>query len=289
MNSQIIRILKISFSTILIFVLAASLTANYFFWPMDGEYYDDEYYGNEYVDEEIEEGACNIKGIELHGDLYTYLLPSETDEEGYVVEDVVASQDIAFFINEANKDENIKAIVLEVDSYGGMPVAAEEVANALKDADKPTVALIREAGLSAAYWASTGADIIFASANSDVGSIGVTMSYLDNVAMNEKEGLTYNQLSTGKFKDSGDPNKPLTDEEKELFMRDNQILHDNFVKAVAENRGLGLEKVKELADGSSMLGQMAMENGLIDKIGSLYEVEDYLKQKIGEEAEICWH
>ena len=182
----------------------------------------------------------------------------------------------------------IKAIVLEIDSPGGYPVAAEEVANALKRAKKPTIALIREYGTSGAYYAATGADVIFASQNSDIGSIGVTMSYLDHSKENEKDGLTYNQISAGKFKDSGDSNKSLTLEEKELFMRDINILHENFIEAVADNRNIDIEKVKLLADGSTMLGQMALENNLIDHIGGRYEVEEYLRKKIGGNIEICW-
>lgn len=71
-------------------------------------------------------------------------------------------------------------------------------------------------------------------------------------------------------------------------MRDLEIMHDIFVKAVSENRNLPIDKVKALADGSSMPGEMALENGLIDKIGGIYDVEDYLNELIGEKAEICW-
>jgi len=104
------------------------------------------------------------------------------------------------------------------------------------------------------------------------------MSYLDNTKQNQAEGLTYNQLSVGKFKDSGNPDQPLTAEEKELFMRDIKILHENFIKAVAENRNLDIEKVGVMADGSTMLGDMAIENGLIDRIGSFDEVEEYINE-----------
>ncbi|MFH1661887.1 MAG: signal peptide peptidase SppA [Candidatus Falkowbacteria bacterium] len=202
--------------------------------------------------------------------------------------DEISSEYIVSAIKEAEKNNKIKAIILEIDSAGGGPVAAEEVADALKYAEKPTVALIREYGNSAAYYVATGADIIFASVNSDVGSIGVTMSYSDNARKNQKEGLTYNQLSSGKFKDIGDPDKPLTVEEKQLIMRDIKIYHDNFIKAVAENRNLDIEKVRRLADGSSMPGQIAMENGLIDRIGSFREVREYVEEKIGEEMDVCW-
>ncbi|MBP9715460.1 MAG: S49 family peptidase, partial [Candidatus Pacebacteria bacterium] len=63
---------------------------------------------------------------------------------------------------------------------------------------------------------------------------------------------------------------------------------EEFVKAVSVNRNLPIEKVRELADGSSMLGEMALEQGLIDEIGSYKEVEEYLKTKYDFEPEICW-
>ena len=65
-------------------------------------------------------------------------------------------------------------------------------------------------------------------------------------------------------------------------------MHDNFVRAVAENRKLPFESVAALADGSTMLGQMALEHKLIDRIGGLYEVKEYLQEQIGAEPTICW-
>ena len=239
-------------------------------------------------DEESQEENCNVSGIELHGELVTYIAPSSQDEEANSTEDQVASEHIMGAIEQAEDNEKIKAILLEVDSYGGSPVAAEEIANELKNATKPTVALIRGAGVSAAYWSATGADIIIASAISDVGSIGVTNSYVDNSKKNIKDGLTYNSLSTGKFKDYGDPDKPLTEAERQLIMRDAYIIHDNFINAVATNRNLDANIVRALADGSSMLGEAALKNGLIDKVGGLDEVRNYLREKTGEDMEICW-
>lgn len=235
-----------------------------------------------------EEPVCNTLGVSLHGFLSSYISNDNVSENGKSTEDQVASENIVYAIEQAEKDEKIKAIVLEVDSAGGGGVAAEEVANALKRAKKPTVAWIREQGMSAAYWASTGAEKIFASAMSDVGSIGATYSYLDNYQKNLKEGLTFNSLSTGEFKDTMNPDKPLTAEEKALIMRDLNIANENFIRAVAANRKLDITKVRQLADGSSMPGELALKNGLIDRIGGIYEVKDYLKEKIGEEVELCW-
>ncbi|MFA6422759.1 MAG: signal peptide peptidase SppA [Candidatus Buchananbacteria bacterium] len=235
-----------------------------------------------------EEPKCNVLGINLHGFLTTYVPPTSLNESGYKAEDQTASEEVVMAIDRAKKDENTKAIILEVDSAGGYGVPAEEVATALKRAGKLTVAWIRGTGASAAYWASTGADRIFASAVSDVGSIGVTFSYVDNSKVNQKTGLTFNSLSTGPFKDMGNPDKPLTAAEKALIMRDLNIFNENFIRAVAANRKLDINKVRQLADGSSMPGELALKNGLIDQIGGIYEVKDYLKNKIGEEVELCW-
>ena len=70
-------------------------------------------------------------------------------------------------------------------------------------------------------------------------------------------------------------------------MRDIDIMHKNFVKMVAENRNLDIEKVEKLADGSTMLGEMALQNGLIDQIGGMSEVKEYLKEKMGTGVRVC--
>jgi len=252
-------------------------------------YEEDMYEEDEYGDDLYEDVYCNTTGIELHGELLTYIPSSDLDDDGLPLGDQTASENIIFAIQEAENDIDVKAIILEIDSYGGYPVAGEEVANALKQASKPTVALIREGGASAAYMAATGADVIFASKNSDVGSIAVTASYLEYAKQNQQEGIAYISLSSGKFKDLGDPDRPLTWEERNLWMRDINILHQNFVNTVAENRNLEIVEVEKLADGSTMLGEMALENGLIGHIGGIIEVKEYLKEKIGEEVEICWY
>lgn len=253
-------------------------------------YYAD-YYSDDYEEESLEDEAgkeCNVLGIELYGDLVTYISADRIDEAGNSLYDETASQNIVLAIEDMERDDRVKAIILEIDSYGGLPVAAEEVELALKRSTKPTVALVRNGAVSAAYWSATGADIIFASALSDIGSIGVTYSYVDSSKKDEQEGYTYNSLSTGEFKDYGDPSKPLTEAERELIMRDLNIINDNFIKTVAANRNIDIDQVRKLADGSSMPGELALEYGLIDRIGGMAEVREYLKEKINEEVDVCW-
>jgi len=242
---------------------------------LDEDYYDDyddSYYSDEYS------GDCNVVKLDLKAFM---------DVEAYD-EETVGSSDIVWAIEDADNSGNIQAIILDVDSGGGYPIAGEEISNALVRAEIPTVALIRGVGTSSAYWASIGADVIFASAVSDVGSIGVTASYLDNVRQNQINGLNYNELNTGKYKDTLSPDKTLTYADKLLIQRDLDITLDNFIEDIVENRGLSMKDVSALADGSTMMGQMALDNGLIDYIGDLYDVREYLSGVIGEEVVVCW-
>lgn len=230
---------------------------------------------------------CSVIGVNLRGEILTYI-PNQSESDPSYNYDTVASEDITWAIRKANEDPKIKAILVEVDSAGGSPVGGEEIASAIENSDKPVIAHIREYGTSAAYWAISGADKIFASRNSDVGGIGVTSSHLNNVAKNQKEGYSYEQLSAGKYKDSWSPDKSLTNDERALILRDINIVHVNFIEAVAKNRSLPIEEVKRLADGSTVLGEMAKALRLIDEIGGIDEVENYLEKIIGEKPEVCW-
>jgi protease-4 len=225
----------------------------------------------------------DIATIEIRGEIVSYFVYSSVpkDMNDPTVYDAVSSEEVVTCINDIKNDASIDSVIVEIDSGGGSPFASEEIMNALKSLDKKTVAVIREMGTSGAYLVASATDRIFASAFSDIGSIGVTMSYLDYSQKNNSEGLVYQQLSVGEFKDYGDPDKPLTAEEKELIMRDLKIMHEVFIKNVATNRNLNIEKVRKLADGSSMLGVAAKENGLIDEIGDYEDAKLWLEEQVG--------
>jgi len=230
----------------------------------------------------------NVALIKIRGDIVNYKIDPADDPNGiYYYPDSVSSDDVMREIEETENNDAIKGIIVEIDSPGGIPAAGEEIMNSLLALKIPTAAFIRERGLSAGYLVATAADKIYASRTSDVGSIGVTMSYIDNSKKNEKEGLTYNQLSTGKFKDMGDYDKELTAEEKARLMSDLEKSHQIFVEYVAKNRNMDIEAVKKLADGSSMIAQDAINAGLIDEIGGINEAKAYLEDKIGEAIAVC--
>lgn len=275
---------KISPLMKMIFFLVVGIGLGYFISAPSEEIVTEDQNSSTYG---VSEKNCNVAGINLHGTIMTYI-PFHADGDANFDYDTVGSEDILWSVNNANEDPNIKALIVEVDSYGGSPVAGEEISIAIKNSTKPVLGFIRENGLSAAYWAISSADRIWASKNSNVGSIGVTQSYLSYSEKNKKEGYLYEQLSSGKFKDSGTPDLSLTKEEKDLFMRDINIVYQNFMEAVSNNRNILIEDVKKFSDGSAVLGDKAKELGMIDEIGGINEVEKYIEEKIGEKVEICW-
>jgi protease-4 len=283
MKEKIKKILKTIFLLAIISTIAM-------YWYDQYSYYFGEYSG--YPEYSEYSTACpeysNVAVISIHGEIVTYLADqSSTEESDLITSDLVSSEEIVAHIDEIEADTNIWAVIVEIDSYGGSPVASEEIMDALKKTTKPTIAVIREGAASGAYLIASAADKIYASEMSDIGGIGVTMSYLDYSQQNRQDGITYQQLSSGKFKDAGSPDKVLTAEEKELLMRDVNILHEAFVKRVAENRGLDIKQVEKLADGSTMLGMAAKENGLIDEIGNIYDAQEWIGGELGIEPNIC--
>ena len=231
------------------------------------------------------DGYCNIAVVPITGDITTLPYPEEDTEDPANQYPTAAVDDILYQLRLAESDPYIEGILVRIDSLGGTPVASEILANTLKASPLPVAALIREFGTSGGYLAATGADTIFASPLSDVGSIGITMSYLENVGKNTKDGLRYVQLSSAPFKDYGDPNKPLTAAERTLLERDLKIYHEEFVKQVAENRSMPVEEVTKLADGSSMPGALALENGLIDALGNQDSTRAWFAAEIGVSAD----
>lgn len=193
----------------------------------------------------------------------------------------VSSQDIVNFIEEASKDQMLKVIVLEINSPGGSAVASDEIAAAVKKAEKPVLALIREAGASGAYWIASAADYIIANKMSITGSIGVVSSYLEFSELMKKYGVSYERLIAGQFKDLGNPFQPLDSKERSIFQGKLDQIHKYFILEVAQNRKLSEEHVRQLATGEFFLGVEAKEFGLVDELGDKNTLELHLKEKYG--------
>ncbi|MCA9360194.1 S49 family peptidase [Candidatus Kaiserbacteria bacterium] len=235
----------------------------------------------------ISDGYCNIAVIPIVGDITSYGESVDEYEESILtttMEETISLLEITEY------DPYIAGVMMVIDSTGGAPAASEQITNEIKRSSMPTAAHIIDYGVSGAYLVATGADRVFASPFSDVGSIGVTMSYLEYSERNRAEGLEFVSLASAEFKDYGSPDKPLTPEERLLLERDLQIFHDEFVKQVANNRDMNIEQVAELADGSTLPGSLALEAGLIDELGDREVVREWFANELGlpsEEVVFC--
>lgn len=203
-----------------------------------------------------------------------------TDGEDQTFTSSVSSKDIVDSIKKADEKKEIKAILFEINSPGGHPVATDEIASAIKNVNKTTIAVIRETGASGAYWIATAADRIFANRMSVTGSIGVKASRLEFAGLLTDYNVTYRRLIAGKYKDAGTPFKEMTPEEQALYQNVLDKLHNEFIKAVAENRGLSEEYVRPLATGFIYLGSEAKELKLIDEFGGKEDALKYLENTL---------
>lgn len=196
----------------------------------------------------------------------------------------VSSQDIVGFIEEAEQNSRIDALLLEINSPGGSAVASDEVASAVKKVQKPVVAVIREVGASGGYWIASAADYVVANRMSITGSIGVLSSYLEFSGLMEEYGVSYQRLVAGEKKDIGTPFRQLKPEERSLLEQKLQTIHGFFIEEIAANRNLDLEAAEELATGEFYLGIEAWELGLVDQLGDREMAEEYLRSIHGIET-----
>lgn len=192
-------------------------------------------------------------------------------------EAVVSSSDITSFIHEAEQNQKIKAIIIVINSPGGSAVASDEIAAAIKKAEKPVVALIREVGASGGYWVASAADYVVANRMSITGSIGVISSYLEFSGLLNDYNVTYQRMIAGKYKDMGTPFKELAADERTILQGKLNLIHNFFIEGVAENRGLELSTVRTMATGEFYLGIEALKLGLVDELGDMTTVEEYLR------------
>ncbi|MFH1073292.1 MAG: signal peptide peptidase SppA [Nanoarchaeota archaeon] len=189
-------------------------------------------------------------------------------------------------IGQAKKNSRIKAVIFEINSPGGSAVASDEIGQAVKELDKPTVAWIREVGASGAYWVASSTDHIVANRMSITGSIGVIGSYLEFPNLLTRFNITYRRLVAGKYKDAGIPYRELQKDEQELFQEKLDKIHVYFIQEVSQNRNLTYNQTAELATGMFYLGVEAKDLGLVDELGGKEEAVHYIENVLKENVSI---
>jgi len=208
----------------------------------------------------IEVGGEKVAVIPIHGTI-------TLNGGSTLLTTTVSGNEIVEKIKDAEADNQIKAIVLEINSGGGTVLGSKVVADAIKETEKPIVSVITEYGASGAYWVASQTDLIYADELSFVGSISVLGSHLEFAGLLDDYNVTYRRLVTGEYKDIGTPYKEMTDDEETLIMERLEGIHNYFVQDVALGRNMSVENMEKLADGLFYLGYEAKELKLIDEIG----------------------
>ncbi|MEY9868701.1 protease-4 [Peribacillus sp. B2I2] len=184
----------------------------------------------------------------------------------------------------AEENDDIKGIILRVNSPGGGVVESAEIYDKILDikkVKKPVYVSMGSVAASGGYYISAPADKIYASPETMTGSLGVIMHGYNYEKLAKKYGVEFETIKSGPHKDIMSPTREMTGDEREILqdMIDNS--YDQFVKIIADGRGMTEKEVREIADGRIYDGRQAKENHLIDDFGHLDDVIAAMKTDIG--------
>jgi protease-4 len=190
------------------------------------------------------------------------------DLEGTIVD----SRDFVDLLKDYGNRPNVRSVVIRINSPGGGVAASQEIYEAIKkfhvDSEKNVIVSMASVAASGGYYVACAADKIFANQGSITGSIGVITEWYNYGDLLQWAKLQNIVIKTGSYKDTGSPTRPLTDEERAYIQSLVDSMHNQFISAVAVSRNMKEEDVRKLADGRVFTGQEAVENGLVDEIGS---------------------
>jgi protease-4 len=195
--------------------------------------------------------------------------------ESNLLEGQVANpENIENSLRQAEDDPTVSAILLEINSPGGSPVASEEIMSAVKNCTKPVVVWISDQGASGAYLVASAADKIVASPSSIVGSIGVILSLTDLSELYQKIGVNKYAIKAGEYKDMGADYRNLTSSEQKMLQDMVDQDYDYFISLVALNRNLNESYVRSIAEGKIYTGSQAKDLKLVDETGGKKQALD---------------
>ncbi|MEB3359680.1 MAG: signal peptide peptidase SppA [Synechococcales bacterium] len=177
----------------------------------------------------------------------------------------------AEIFREIRLDEDIKAVVLRINSPGGSDSASKIMAREIKltQAEKPVIVSMGSVAASGGYLIATYSDRIYAQPTTITGSIGVFGLFPNFQELANRNGVTWDIVKTGRYADLGTVSRPPTPEEAAIAQRFVDQIYDDFLTRVAESRSISRQQVAEIAEGRVWAGSTAQEIGLVDEIGGL--------------------
>jgi len=213
--------------------------------------------------------------------------------DGEAPQGVVGGRTISDLIRRAREDERIKALVMRVDSPGGMTFGSEMIRRELevtRAAGKPVVVSMGDAAASGGYWVATASDEILADPGTITGSIGV-FALLPSVDKAwDKLGIHTGGVTTTWLAGAGDPRRPLDKRVGELLQTSIDNNYRRFVGLVAQSRNLTQDQVESIAQGRVWTGRQARERGLVDTLGGLEDAISRAAEraKLGEDYNVLY-
>jgi protease-4 len=181
------------------------------------------------------------------------------------------AEDIAKKLHELSEDDDVKAIVLRINSPGGTVGSVQEISEEIgrcRAKGKKVVASMGDVAASGGYYLAAASDHILANPGTITGSIGVILEFGNLEGLFQKVGLKVEVIKSGAHKDIGSPARPLTAEETRMLQASIDDAYAQFLDAVSQGRHLSHEQLKNIADGRIFTGRQAMQIGLVDELGN---------------------
>lgn len=206
-------------------------------------------------------------------------------EDSKKINEIITPEKIQKELAIAEKSDDIKGVVIRVNSPGGSALASDIIYNSIKNLTKPVYISMGGVAASGGYYISAAGDKIYADKETLTGSIGV-ITMIPNVSeFLKKAEINYSVISKGKYSDMGSLVRDLTEDEKDKIRASSLKVYEEFVDRVAEGRNMTREEVLKSAEGRVWLGEEAKKIGLVDEIGGIekavgdlaisLELEDY--------------
>ena len=205
---------------------------------------------------------------------------SATSEDGIVGSKVIRD------LRKLKDDNDVKAVVLRVNSPGGSAFASEQIWHAVKElkTKKPVIVSMGDYAASGGYYISCVADTIVAEPTTLTGSIGI-FGIIPNVkGLTDKIGLSYDVVKTNKYADFGNIMRPFNEDERSLLQMMITEGYDTFVSRCAEGRHMTKEAIEKIAEGRVWTGETAKKLGLVDELGGIDKALDIAVAKAGIEG-----
>ena len=187
-------------------------------------------------------------------------------------------------LGEYRDDPAIRAVVLRINSPGGVVAPTQEIFTAvrrLREAKKPVVASLGSVAASGGYYVAVAADRIYASPGTLTGSIGVVMQLANVEGLLKKVGVEYVVVKAGAYKDVGNFARPMTAEERRILQALLDDVYDQFIAAVADGRRLEAKDVRGFAEGRIYSGRQAQGLKMVDDLGGLEDAIEAAAQMAG--------